>query len=313
MLVAHALAKEALPSYSSRFSRHDFTLPQLFACLIVKEQLKLSYRAAEALLRDASHWCRDIGMSRTPDHNTLCRAARVLLSKCNVNKLLDALARWRPLSRILGSSTAPLAIDSTYYESHHVSRHYERRCQQTRLRLKRRSRRKSRAIPTRSQTVRSLPKLAIAVATHAHLVLSAWCGTGAGADHPHFEPLLLDAWRRDVRRRLRVVADAGYDAEWIHDLARREMGIRSIIPPNSGRPRRDGRPPQTRWRKRMTRLLGSKASRRRCGYTARWQVETVNSMMKRNLGCALAGKSAASRKRDLLLKVLTHNLMIRRS
>src|SRR5689334_28526 len=93
MLVAYALARESLPRYSSRFSRHDFTLPQLFACLVVKEQLKRSYRSAEALLRDVPHWCRQIGMRKTPDHNTLCRAARFLLSKCNVNKLLDALSR----------------------------------------------------------------------------------------------------------------------------------------------------------------------------------------------------------------------------
>jgi hypothetical protein len=33
-------------------------------------------------------------------------------------------------------------------------------------------------------------------------------------------------------------------------------------------------------------------------------------MMKRNLGSALAGKTAWSRKRDLLLKVLTHDLMV---
>ena len=37
MLVAHELASRALPKYSGKFSRHDFTLPQLFACLVVKE------------------------------------------------------------------------------------------------------------------------------------------------------------------------------------------------------------------------------------------------------------------------------------
>jgi hypothetical protein len=76
MLVAHHLACQSLPKYSSWFSRHDFTLPQLFACLVVKEHQKRSYREAEALLRDAEHWCRAIGMSKSPDHNRLCRAAR---------------------------------------------------------------------------------------------------------------------------------------------------------------------------------------------------------------------------------------------
>jgi hypothetical protein len=60
----------------------------------------------------------------------------------------------------------------------------------------------------------------------------------------------------------------------------------------------------------MKKLLATNESRRRCGYTQRWQVETVNSMMKRNLGSAPGGKTAWSRKRDLALKALTHDLMV---
>ena len=56
-------------------------MPQLFACLVVREQMGLSYRGAEALLRDGRAWCRAIGMKRkTPDHATLHRAAGVILS-----------------------------------------------------------------------------------------------------------------------------------------------------------------------------------------------------------------------------------------
>lgn len=52
MRVAFALAAQTLPKYASKFSRHDFTLPQLFACLVVREHQRKSYRAAEVLLRD---------------------------------------------------------------------------------------------------------------------------------------------------------------------------------------------------------------------------------------------------------------------
>src|SRR5687767_9326628 len=93
MLAAYRLARGALPERTSKFSRKDFTLPQLFAGLVVKEQLKRSYREAEALLRDAEHWCHAIGMRKVPDHNTLCRAAGYLLRKCRVDRLLDAVAR----------------------------------------------------------------------------------------------------------------------------------------------------------------------------------------------------------------------------
>src|SRR3954469_1831163 len=102
MLVAHRLAARALPRYSSRFSRHDLTLPPLFACLVVMEHQRRSYRGAEALLRDGRHWCRAIGMRRTPDHNTLWRAASLLLGKCKVRRLMDAVARWAATARMLG-------------------------------------------------------------------------------------------------------------------------------------------------------------------------------------------------------------------
>src|SRR5215203_78172 len=101
MLVAYHLARAVLPEHASKFSRRDFTLPQLFACLVVKEQQKRSYREAEALLRDASHWCRAIGMRKTPDHNTLCRAAGVILSRFRTDKLLDVLVRWAATARVL--------------------------------------------------------------------------------------------------------------------------------------------------------------------------------------------------------------------
>ncbi len=61
---AHRLAAECLPQYGDRFSRHDFTLPQLFACLVIREHQRKSYRGVEALLRDCPDWLADIGLDR---------------------------------------------------------------------------------------------------------------------------------------------------------------------------------------------------------------------------------------------------------
>jgi hypothetical protein len=310
MRAAYRLAADALPAYSCKFSRHDFTLPQLFACLAVKELLGRSYREAEALLADCEPWPRGVGLHKAPDHNTLQRAAAFLLRACRVRRLLDRVAHWAAVARMLGLSARPLAVDSTGYESHHVSRHYERRCHQTRQRMRAKERARRGRRSTRAETVKRLPKLAVGVATRCHLVLSAWTGTGAGSDHPHFEPVVFAAWRRVPHRTFKVVADAGYDSEANHELARRDMGLRSLIPPAHGRPRKDGGPPGGRWRRHCHRLLATKSSRKRSGYTKRWQVETVNSMMKRNLGSALAGRTAWSRRRDMLLKAVVHDLMI---
>src|SRR5215218_9962882 len=78
MRSAFYLARGTLPNHKSKFSRKDFTLPQLFACLVVREHQRQTYRGVEALLRDAEHWCREIGMKKVPDHNTLCRAFHAL-------------------------------------------------------------------------------------------------------------------------------------------------------------------------------------------------------------------------------------------
>jgi hypothetical protein len=310
MRVAYLLASQSLPNYSHKFSRHDFTLPQLFACLVVKEQLKRSYRGAEAVLRDSDHWLRDIGLSRAPDHNTLCRAAAFLLKQCRVDKLLDKVGQWAAAARLLGLSTQPLAIDSTYFESHHVSRHYERRCASARRWLRDKEKARNGRNPTRSDTVKRLPKLGLGVATACHLALSMWTGTGMGADQPLFEPLVFDAQKRVPNKRFKIVADAGLDSQKTHDLARREMGLCSLMPADAGRPSKSGAPPTGKWRRHCRRLLATKLGRIKSGYTNRWQVETVNSMIKRNQGSALAGKNAWSRKRDMALKVLTHDVMV---
>ena len=305
MRVAHHLSQAALPSYRSKFSRHDFTLPQLFACLCCKTLLKRSYREAEAVLKDSEHWCHAIGLRKAPDHNTLCRAAAFLLTKCNVDQVLDAMARWAALHRALGLSEKPLAGDSSIFEHHHVSRHFEnrRRRESRRAHRRRMTGRKRNPAPALKRS----PKLGIAVLTSSHLALAAWCGTGAGSDSPHFRPLLVDARRRVRRKSFTAVFDASYDSEANHCLARQQLGIRSIVPPTTGK---QVEVPLTKWRRRMKRILATSRSRRVCGYTQRWQAETVVSMIKRNLGSSLAGKTANSRKRDMFLKVLTHNVMI---
>lgn len=60
--VAYHLARRLLPAHSGKFSRQDFTLAQLFACLVVREFFGLSFRRTEALLADSPQWLADIGL-----------------------------------------------------------------------------------------------------------------------------------------------------------------------------------------------------------------------------------------------------------
>jgi hypothetical protein len=155
--------------------------------------------------------------------------------------------------------------------------------------------------------VSRLPKLSLACDSASHLILSATASTGAGGDPPFFHDLLHHSRRRSNAVRC-VVADAGYDSEDNHRLARLDMGVRSIIPPRSGRPTQKPPPPGQPLRRRMHQRFARKADR--TVYGQRWQSETVNSMIKRNLGSALRARTTVHRRHKLLLRVLTHNIML---
>ena len=207
MCLAHELASACLPAFASKFSRHDFTLAQLFACLVLREHMGMSYRRTEALLRD-NDWCKRLGMTRVPDHCTLCRAFEHIIGPKNMNRAIDLLVDAMKRRKLTGDT---LAIDSTLYDTHHFSRHYERRRSQhaggDQTLIKQR----------KSETMKRMPKLAVGCDTRSHLVTGMVTHTGARSDAPDFHWLMIDAWCR-CRPKV-VLADAGYDSAANHRLA----------------------------------------------------------------------------------------------
>lgn len=292
MKVAYEAAKRVLPAYSHRFSRKDFTLSQLFACLVMREHQKKNYRGIEALLKDTD-WCQRLGMKKVPDHNTLFRAFSVIVRGRHIKRLMDLLTQW--MEHISGRT---LAIDSSLYDTHHRSRHYEQRCRHMS------SKDRKNANFRRSRSAKRTPKLAIGVDTRTHVIHSCKVRTGMGSDCRDFSPLIQDAMRR---RRFRVVlADAGYDSELNHEEVRETYRARSLIKMGAGRP--TNKKPSGRYRRLMqTQLAGSQKGK---PYGQRAQVETTNSMLKRNLGDSLRCRSAARRQKEQLLRVVVHNIMI---
>src|SRR5262245_57765352 len=75
------LAQESLPAYSSKYSRKDFTQHQLFPVLALKAFLKADYRGVVAHLADFAELRQDLGLTKVPDHSTLCYAEQRLLKK----------------------------------------------------------------------------------------------------------------------------------------------------------------------------------------------------------------------------------------
>ena len=75
------LAQEALPAYSSKYSRKDFTQHQLFALLALKTFFKADYRGVTQLREDFAPLRQELGLGEVPHYSTLCYAARRLLKK----------------------------------------------------------------------------------------------------------------------------------------------------------------------------------------------------------------------------------------
>jgi len=75
------LAREALPAYSSKFSRKDYTQHQLFALLARKTFFKTDYRGLVQLLRDFAELRAELGLADVPHYSTLCYAAKRLLKR----------------------------------------------------------------------------------------------------------------------------------------------------------------------------------------------------------------------------------------
>lgn len=307
MQVAYAMGRRCLPDHNNRFSRKDFTLPQLFACLVMREFFGLSFRGAEALLADSPAWLADVGLRKAPDHNTLWRASEALLTGRRCERVLDLLGELFAGAKLLKAQRAgkPLAIDSTCYEHHHRSRHYDRRCRHMAEARKRPGKWGKTVNAARGRQLRLMPKLAIAVDGGSHLILAAKARIGNGSDAPDFDDLLYHAWQRAGVSA--VVADAGYDSEANHRIARQEMGVRSIIAVGIGRPSK--KPPTGRWRRHVKKRLSTNPADQRL-YAQRNQSETAHSMMKRNMSSALRARKPERQKKEMMLRVLVHNISL---
>src|SRR5215213_9099396 len=73
---ALAVGRAALPPYGSRYSRHDYTQPQLFALLVLKQFLRTDYRGLVALVAEWRDLRHALGLRKVPHYSTLAHAAR---------------------------------------------------------------------------------------------------------------------------------------------------------------------------------------------------------------------------------------------
>jgi hypothetical protein len=288
-LVALQVGKDALAEFSHRFSPKVFTQPQLFACLVLKQFFRTDYRGLTQILADTPHLRQALGLKKTPHFTTLQKAARRLLRNAPAQRLLDAtVARYRRGGRRKRRPRVRrAALDSSGFEAHHISHYFVRRRAKGRKRWQ-------------DTTYKRFPKLATLCDCESHLVLAAVAERGPKPDITHFEQALLAALGR-VRLET-LYADPGYDAEWVHVVGRDMLQVRTVIPPKIGRP--TDKPPTGDYRRLMSQRLHLSC------YGQRWQDETVFSMIKRRQGSAVNARSYWSQCRALMLKAVTHNILI---
>lgn len=285
--IAYAITQRCLPAYRHRKSPKKFTQHQLVACLVLKEFFKKDYRGVEEILRDSSDLQQILELEEIPHYTTLQKAAQRLTKKNILGKLIKEILSFAVKGKIMQKKIYLSAIDGTGLESHHISRYFVKR-------------RDKSACYYQMTTYTRYPKVGIIADCDTHLVLSGIPTRGPGPDIVHFQKAILEA-KKNVSLNI-LVADAGYDSEKAHVFAREQHNIRTIIPPLAGR--KTDKLPCSRYRKLMALRFNKKL------YGQRWQVETVNSMIKRNLGSFLRARSYWSQCREIMLRLFTHNIMI---
>ncbi len=256
--------------------------------MVLKEFLRLDYRGLVAHLDDHPESARAIDLRAVPHFTTFQKAAARLLRAEPARKVFDAVLDLALKARARRRRVRLAAVDGTGLESRHVSRYYVKRRAKT-------------GTGTQETTYARYPKVVLVVDCTSHMALAAVPGRGPASDLVHFRAALKQASGR--ARIGTLLGDADFDAEWVHEEVR-ARGIRTLIPPERGRP--SEKPPAGKWR----RWMKGQFARFKAKYGQRWQTETVNSMVKRRLGSALRARSYWSQCREIILRVITHNVMI---
>ncbi len=269
--LAHQAARKCLPLYAHKFSPHRFTLPQLAACVLLKEYRQLDWRGIEALLELGPPLRRCLRLKGVPDFSTLWRFAQRWLDTRRLSRLLE---------QVLTSLALPavnVAVDSTGLDPGRTSSYFVAR--------QRKRRRRKRYV-----------KLSLAVVVGPLVATSAVADWGPCNDKTELRQLLVQT-HRCVRVR-ELYGDKGYDAEWVHIWCREGAGIRSWIPPAVHRA--DGTV-GGHWRSVMARGLPPR-------YGRRWAAESFISGMKRVVGPWLRSRHPQRQLCEALLKVLAYSI-----
>src|SRR6266481_2120714 len=275
--VALEVAQRVLPPYRSRFSKHQFTQPQLLAVLCLMRYEDWTFREAEVRLGEHRDLREVLQLQTVPDYTTLYRFLKRLEDDLidrglgeTVRRLRRGKTHVRVSAAIDGTGLSPQAV-STYFLRRIEQHHGGKPC------------------------YRHYLKWLVVVDVKHQIVLAQRARQGPWIDTRAL-PGLVDAAARRAPLRV-VLADAEFDSEANHQHIRQRCGAQSIIP---AQPRRGI--PRGTLRSQMYRAFPQKE------YGQRAKVETVFSVVKRKLSARAPGRCLSSQIRQALLLGLTYNL-----
>lgn len=264
-------ASKYVSPYSHRNSPHTFTQAQLISCLVLRAYLKTTYRGVIEFLGASSELRQRLGLERLPHYSTLKKFA----DRSDVLQIVDCLLL--ELVQQFDKDAPEAAIDSTGLETTSASAHYQSRSGRQR---------------------KKFIKVSVCVLAGSLLPSSVALSWGPGNDKSEAGEVLAKA--SVVHQPQKVFADAGYDAEWVHEFCRKDWQVESVIKPAMHRS--DGGL-NGEYRSQMTaETLKEK------GYGRRWLVESFMSGLKRTTGATLSARNERSLFAEAALKVLAYAL-----
>ncbi len=281
--LAMVTARRVVPPRLSKHAGPTYPPASLLAALLLKEHLRLTYRAAEDLLRLSDRLRRLFGLRVAPDHSTLWWFGRRHLGPDAIAAVMRETVE-RAAGRLRGPRL--VALDSTGLWLSHASRYFEWRAR-------------------RGRRQRGWLKWAMAMWVGPQLLLAQRVRPGPSGDFGDLVPLASAA--HAVLPFERLVADAGYDSEANHRFCREELGVDSLIP---AKKRRSVRVVATTpYRREMVWRLGEAGEQEaRRAYRQRWKAETVLSVVRRRWGEAVSARLDATQEAQALLRGVVYNL-----
>jgi hypothetical protein len=284
--LAMAVASPCVPRRLTRFAHPTHPPAGLFAALLLREHLRLTYRGLEDLLRLSGRLRRLFGLRVVPDHSTLWWFARRRPSDELIAAALGETVRRAGGAGGGGDHGRQVALDSTGLWLSYTSWYFAWRAK-------------------RDRGQRGWLKWAFAMWVGPQMLLAQRVRPGPCGDFSDLVPLASAA--AGVMAFDQLVADAGYDSEANHRFCRERLGVDSLIP---AKKRRSAKViATTPYRREMCRRLGELGEPAdRAAYGQRWKVETVMSVVKRRCGEALTARLEPTQRAQALLRGVGYNV-----